>query len=99
MAIALSCAASRGAISRSTACSADEVALEVRLENMRSMAPSRRPLRSNAATVLSKLGGSLALAMTSISARCSASATSKAGAKCSGRVAANGGSPCGASQR
>ena len=98
MANALSWAASRGAMTRSTACSAGDVALEVRLENMRSMAPRRRPLRSSAATVLSKLGASTALAITSTSARCSASVTSKAGAKCSGCVAANGGSPYGAVQ-
>ena len=71
-----SCAASRGAISRSTACSAGEVSLERQVvEQAARCGRAARPLRSNAATVFSKVGGSGRRPMASISARCSRIAT------------------------
>jgi hypothetical protein len=47
---------------------------------------NRRPARSSAATVLSKLGGSVESPMAPISSRWSRIATSKAGANCSARA-------------
>ena len=59
---------------------------------------SARPLRSSAATVLSKLGSAGSPAIASISRRCSASAASKAGRKCPTAIRSQGGLPNGVSQ-
>ena len=83
-------------MSRSTACSAGEVAEAVRLKNSDAMRFINRPPRSSAAMVFSKAGAAGLAAIASTSRIRSASARSNAGAKCSARMSPNGGRPNGA---
>ena len=89
---ALSCAASGPASSRCTAWISGDVCEAASAWNAASMRDSRRPLRSNAATVLSKSGAAACAAMASTSARCALHRRSRRPARSrAARIWSNGG--------